>query len=48
METLTTGQIREKIIELNYYLVDALRKEDKQKIETIRIEINSLIKLYLK
>lgn len=45
---ITTTDIRERVIELNYYLLQAMEKNDKVKVEAIRLEINSLIKLYLK
>lgn len=44
----TTANIREEIIELNYYLLEAMQKGDKCKVEKIRKDIDELITLYLK
>jgi hypothetical protein len=43
----TEEQIRERIIELNYFLVYYMTNGDKKAVEKTRIEINSLLNLYL-
>lgn len=48
MDTITTSEIKERIIELNFYLIQSINKGDNEKVEAIRIEMNSLIQLYLK
>jgi hypothetical protein len=45
---IVVEDIKERIIELNYYLIIAINKGDKMKIDSIRHEINSLITLILK
>lgn len=44
----TKVNIRETIIEKNYYLLEAIQKGNKVKVEQIRNDINDLISLYLK
>jgi hypothetical protein len=46
--TVNVDEIKERIIELNYYLISAINVGDKKKIEEIRHETNSLITLLLK
>lgn len=41
-------EIKERIIELNFYLLKAFDGKDKDKVDEIRNEINDLINLYLK
>jgi hypothetical protein len=43
----TELEIRERIIELNYYLVQSMVKNDTYNVDKYRIEINSLIDLFL-
>ena len=43
----TKEEVKEKLIELNYYLSQAMINEQVTRIQMIRIEMNSLIKLYL-
>lgn len=45
---ITKNDITERIIELNYELLNAIRVDDNHEISKIKIEINNLIKLYLK
>jgi len=40
--------IKERIIEVKYYLLQAIDNGDKQKVQKYKIELDSLIKLYLK
>lgn len=49
METkeLTKSEIKERIIELNYYILSAIDINDKLKINEIKNEISLLIKNYL-
>ena len=44
----TKMDIRESIIELNFYLLKAMQDGDTNKVKAIRLEINELIDLYLK
>lgn len=44
----TIVEIREEIIEVNYYLMDAIRRDDKTSVMKYKILLNGLIKLYLK
>lgn len=46
-ETLTQEEIKEKIIELNFYLLTAMTINDTMSIEEIKEEISELIDLYL-
>lgn len=46
--TLTKEQIKERIIELNYYLLTAMSFGDTMSIEEIKEETNNLIDEYLK
>ena len=41
------AEIIEEIININYYLVEAIRKEDKQNVLKNKILLDNLIKLYL-
>lgn len=41
-------EIKERIIELNFYLIEAINKGNKVEVSKLRLEIDSLIKLYLK
>lgn len=45
---LTREEIKEKIIELNYYLLTAMSINDTLSISEIREETNELINMYLK
>lgn len=45
--TLTKEQIKERIIELNFYLLTAMSINDTISIDEIRQETNELINLYL-
>lgn len=40
-------QIRERIIEINYYLSQAMLLDDKVRVEALRSEMNKLINDYL-
>ena len=42
------AEIIEEIISINYYLVEAIRKDDEQGVLKNKILLDSLIKLYLK
>lgn len=46
--TITTEAIKERIIELNYYLIEAFNDGDKEKVTKLKYEIDSLISIYLK
>jgi hypothetical protein len=46
-EILTKEEIKEKIIELNFYLLTAMSINDTMSIEEIKEETNELINLYL-
>lgn len=46
-EILTKEEIKEKIIELNFYLLTAMSINDTMSIEDIKEETNELINLYL-
>lgn len=46
-QILTKEEIKEKIIELNFYLLTAMTINDTLSIEEIKEEINELINLYL-
>lgn len=41
-------EIREQIIELNYYLLQSMLKGDDKGVDNIRKDINKLIDAYLK
>jgi hypothetical protein len=41
-------EIKERIIELNFYLLKAFDDKQEDKVDEIRNEINDLINLYLK
>lgn len=45
--TLTKEQIKERIIELNFYLLTAMSINDTLSIDEIRQETNDLINTYL-
>jgi hypothetical protein len=45
---LTKADIIEEIISNNYYMVDAIRKDDQQEVMKRHILIDNLIKIYLK
>jgi hypothetical protein len=47
-EELTKLEIKERIIELNYYMLTAIEISDKTSMEEIRDEIAELIDIYLK
>lgn len=40
--------IREEIIEINFYMVEALQKQDKDSVLKYKHLLDNLIKLYLK
>jgi hypothetical protein len=42
------AEIIEEIININYYLMESIRKDDKQNVLKNKILLDSLIKLYLK
>jgi hypothetical protein len=42
------AEIIEEIININYYLVESIRKDDEQGVLKNKILLDSLIKLYLK
>lgn len=42
------AEIIEEIININYYLMEAIRKDDQQSVLKNKILLDSLIKLYLK
>jgi hypothetical protein len=44
----TKIEIREEIISVNYYILEAMREGDKKSIQKNRVLLNNLIKLYLK
>lgn len=44
----TKSEIKERIIELNWLLLRAIDQDDKRTVIKVRIETDSLIKLYLK
>jgi len=44
----TRNEIREEIITINYYMVEAMRKGDVKEVTKRKILLNNLIKLYLK
>jgi hypothetical protein len=44
----TKSEIKERIIELNWLLLRAFDQDDKRTIMKVRLETDSLIKLYLK
>jgi len=44
----TKSEIKERIIELNWSLLQAIDDDNKRAVLKIRIETESLIKLYLK
>ena len=46
-QTLTQEEIKERIIELNFYLLTAMSINDTTSIEEIKEETNELIDLYL-
>jgi hypothetical protein len=44
----TNDNLKGRMIEINYFLMEAISKGDIQSINKWRIEFNSLIKTYLK
>jgi len=44
----TKEEIIEQIIEINYYMIEALRKDDTEYIMKAKLLLDNLIKLYLK
>ena len=48
IKELTKQEIKERIIELNYYMLTAIEISDKTSMEEIRDEISELIDIYLK
>jgi len=48
MDTIKTNDIIEKIIEINYYMLEALKIDNKKEVLRNKIELESLLKLYLK
>jgi hypothetical protein len=48
METIELQAIKERVIEVNYYMLEALMSNDERKVQKLRIELDSLIKLYFK
>jgi hypothetical protein len=44
----TTVEIREEIIEVNYYLMKALQENNEKEIIKNKILLDNLIKIYLK
>lgn len=45
---ITKQDIIEEIINHNYYLIDAIRKDNKEEVLKRNIMIDNLIKIYLK
>jgi hypothetical protein len=45
---LTKEELREEIISNQYYLIDAVRKDDKQEVIKRNMLINNLVKIYLR
>jgi len=45
---MTKDQLREEIIELNYYITQAAITQDVNNLEKLRLELNKLIELYKK
>jgi len=43
----TKIEIKEKLVELYYYLSNAMLEDDHKKVNKLRLEINNLLKLYL-
>jgi hypothetical protein len=44
----TTTEIREEIIEINYYMIEALRMNNHEGVHKYKLLLDNLIKLYLK
>lgn len=44
----TQAEIKDEIITINYYLLEAIRKGDKRSVEKNKIILDNLVKLYLK
>ena len=44
---VTKAEIIEEIININYYLMEAIRKEERQNVLKNKILLDNLIKIYL-
>jgi hypothetical protein len=44
----TEAEIREQIIEVNYYMIEAFRRDDKEGVLKYKLLLDNLVKLYLK
>lgn len=40
-------EIRERVIETNYYLTQAMLNDNKEEVQRLRVKLNNLIKKYI-
>ena len=48
MDIVKVDELVEKIIEINYYMLEAIKADNKKEALKNKIELDSLLKLYLK